>query len=141
MRWVARAGLFGEVQQQGPKPGAMGLRNLPDAGALGRLGAGTRERAPMETRVAKHETLHVEHPEKSLPRGRVPVGDLSGDAFSNCFVASHEIGAHEPILVPEQGVQRCLGDTSSLNDAVDTDGMYAFLIEELIRGVEQSLAR
>ena len=57
------------------------------------------------------------------------------------LVARDEIGANEPILVPEQRVERCLGDTSSLDDAVDTNGMNAVLIEELMGGVKQSGTR
>src|SRR5438105_11264190 len=63
---VTRAGLFCEIGEQRPKPRAMGLRNFPNAGALGRLGAGTRERAPVEARVPKRETLYVEDAEKPL---------------------------------------------------------------------------
>ena len=91
----------------------------------------------METRVAKRETLYVEDPEQPLPGSFVSVGELSVHALADAFVASHEIGANEPILVPEQGVQRRLGDTSPLNDAIDTNGMHAFLIEELICRDEQ----
>src|SRR5207245_4915988 len=95
----------------------------------------------METRVAKRETLYVEDPKKPLPGSFVPVRELSGHALVDCFVARHEIGANEPILVPEQRVQRRLGDVSSLNDPVDADCMHPFLIEEPIGRLEQSLAR
>src|SRR2546430_10739755 len=44
---------------------------------------------------------------------RSPLSELPRHALSNCFVASFQIGAHEPILVPEQRVQRRLGHTSS----------------------------
>ncbi len=138
---VTRAGLFGELVEQRPKPATVALRNLLDAASLGRLGAGSRERAPMETGVLEHQTLYVEDPEKSLPGSLVASDKLSRDAFADCLVTSSEICANEPILIPEQRVQRCLGDTSSLDDAVDANGVHPFLVEERIGRIEQSLAR
>jgi hypothetical protein len=89
----------------------------------------------METRVAQRQTLYVEHPEEPLPRRLVPGEERSSDAFADCCVASLKIGPNEPILVPEKGVQGCFGYTSSLNDAVNANGMYSFPVEELIGGV------
>jgi hypothetical protein len=56
-------------------------------------------------------------------------------------VASQQIRPDEPVLVPEKGVQRRLGYTSALDDAIDADRMHPFLIEEFAGGVEQSLTR
>jgi hypothetical protein len=96
---------------------------------------------PARAHASERQTLYVEDPKKSLPRSLVPSDELSGDAFADSLVASGEIRANEPILTPEQRVQRCLGDTGSLDDAVDADGMDPFLIEELIGRIEQALAR
>src|SRR5712691_11865380 len=81
---VTRAGLFSKLEEQRPKPATVPLRNLLDATSLGRRGAGSRERAPMETGVAEHQTLDVEAPEKSVPRSLVPSDELSRDAFADC---------------------------------------------------------
>src|SRR6266851_3925670 len=137
---VTRPGVPGEIDEQRAEPGAVGFRYFLRAGALGRLGVGTRERAPAKPWLAKHETLYIEYPEQPLPRRRVP-REPSSHTPANAFVASHEIGAHEPLLVAEQRVQRRLGHASALDDPVDADSMYPFLIEEMARGVEQSLPR
>ena len=95
---------------------------------------------PRKPWLAKHE-----HPVHRTPRAAAPEASCSARAAShsppNTFVASHEIGAHEPILVAEQRVQRCFGNARALDDAVDADRMYPLLIEEMARGVEQSLPR
>ena len=137
---VTRPGVPGEVDEQRPQPGTVGFRYFLRAGAFRRLGIGTRERAPTKPWLAKHETLYVEYPEQPLPRRRV-TREPSRHTPANAFVASHEIGAYEPLLVAEQRVQRRLGHASALDDPVDADRMYAFLIEEMARGVEQSLPR
>ena len=54
---------------------------------------------------------------------------------------SQQIRADEPILVPENGVQRRFRYTSSLDDAIDADGMHPFLIEEFVSGIHESLTR
>src|SRR5437868_11932784 len=81
---VTRAGLFGELEEQRAKPATVALRNLLDTTSLGRLGAGSSERAPVETGVPERQTLYVEEPEKSVPRSLVPSDKLSRDAFADC---------------------------------------------------------
>ena len=136
---VTRPGVPGEVDEQRPQPGTVGFRYFLRAGALRRLGAGPRERAPAKPGLAEHETLYIEYPEQPLPRRRVP-REPSSHTPPNAFVASHEIGAHEAFLVAEQRVQRGFGNARALDNPVDADGMDPFVIEELARRVEQSLA-
>src|SRR6266851_4910664 len=137
---VTRPGVLGQVTEQRAQPGAVVFRYFFRAGALRRLGVGTRERAPAKSWLAEHAILYVEHPEQPLPR-RPVARKPSSYTPANGLVASHEIGAHEPLFVAEQRVQRRLGHASTLDDAVDADSMYPFLIEEMARGVEQSLPR
>ena len=137
---IARPGVPGEVAEQRPEPIAVVFRDFLRAGALRRLGVGTRERAPAKPWLAKHETLYIEHPEQTLPRRRVS-REPSSHTLANAFVASHEIGTYEPLLVAEQRIQRRFGHARAFYDPVDTDSMDPVRIEELARGVEQSLPR
>ena len=56
------------------------------------------------------------------------------------FVMRRQVGAHEPILVAVDAVQRRFGDTGSLDDAIDADRLHTALVEEVAGGIEQSLA-
>ena len=137
---VTRPDVPGEVAEERPEPGAVDFGYFLRAGAFRRLGVGTRERAPAKPWLAEHATLYVEDAEQPFPRRCVP-GEPSRHQPANAFVASHEIGPHEPLLVAEQCVQRRLGDASSLHDAIDANRMDPFVIEEMGGGVEQSLPR
>src|SRR6266849_275941 len=88
---VASLSLFREVQEQRPQPGAVVLSDLLDAASLGRLGAGTHERAPTEARFGKRKALDIEYPEKPLPRRLVASTKLAGHAVAIPLVASYEI--------------------------------------------------
>ena len=136
---VTRPGVPGEVAQQRAEPRAVDFRYFLHNRARRCLGVGSRERAPAEAWLAKHQTLYVKDPEQALPR-RAVTREPSRHTPANAFVATHEVGAHEPLFVAEQRIQRRLGNAGALDDPVDADGVYPLVIEEMARRVKQSLA-
>ncbi len=57
------------------------------------------------------------------------------------LVAALEVGPDELVLAAERAVQAGLGDAGALDDLVDADGVDALLVEQLVGGGEETVAR
>jgi hypothetical protein len=63
-----------------------------------------------------------------------------GESAGRPVVPGGEIGRHQFFLATEEVVQGGFGDSGALDDAVGTDGLDAFGVEEFVGSIEEALS-
>ena len=116
------------------------MRNVGRVGCDGParrgFGAGGDKRASIEVRLAELGGLGVEYGEDLLA-GIVVSGGGVAQPADRALVATHQVGVDELLFAVEVVVERGTGYAGVFDDAVDTDGVDALGVEELVGGSEE----
>ena len=142
LRRVRRPALAGDLGEQQPD---LLLVLLGDrvcrVRRVRQLGAGVDEPAAAELPAREPLLEPVEQAQKPVPRRLVRRAERVDPLLQPTLVMALEVRRDELGLAREVPVQRALGDAGALGDRVDAHGVDPLGVEELLRGVEDALAR
>src|ERR1700730_2589901 len=138
MPGVPRAGCLSKIGKERLEPGTVLVSNDFACIAGTRLGSGADEPASAKL-CPRHQLFDLaEHAKEALSR-RFACGQNARDALLASAEVLLKVCADELVLAAEGAIQRGLCDAGPFDNAVNTDHVHAFRVEQLVGGVKQAV--
>ena len=137
---IGRSGRRRQFLEQVADPAAVGLGDLVRSAARPGLCGGPVEGAAAEIGTGEQHVLRVEDAQQPLARIGVRL-DSRRQPGGRGRHPTFEVGPDQLVLAAEVAVKRGARDVGPLDDPVNADAVHALGVEQLIRGLQQAIAR